>query len=124
LGAGHARGAGEGGGNDLTVIDEGAGAFGVELVGEESVGDLGEKELDGGVVFEEGDDDVARVGENGVAVVGVGEAEVSVVVGAVFAAVAVGGDGSATVSFLRGGSGFVGGCWVGHGASLGRVVSC
>ncbi|HEX3663447.1 MAG TPA: hypothetical protein VHU89_18570 [Acidobacteriaceae bacterium] len=117
LGSGHARGAGHGGGGDLTVIDEGAGALGVEFEGEEAVRYLGENELKGGVVFEERDDDVVGVGEDGVAVVGVGVAEVSLVVGAVFAAVAVGGDGAAAFSLGRdccvGGFGY----WVGHGSS-------
>jgi hypothetical protein len=88
-------------------VDEGAGALHFKLVGEEAVGDLGEEELDGGVVFEEGKGDVGGVGEDGVAVTGVGPAEVSVIGCAVFAAVTAGGDGAAA-GFLFGGGGFGG----------------
>lgn len=72
-----------------------AGTGGIELMGEDAVQDLGGHELDGGAVLEEGDGDVARLGEGGAAVAVVGVAEVEVAEDLVFAAVAVDGQGAA-----------------------------
>ena len=90
-----AGGAGEGIGGDLGGPDGGAGADGVEGMGEEAVDDLGHDELDGGVVFEQGDGDVVFVGEGGMAVVEVVVAEMEAIEGEAAAAVAVGFDGAA-----------------------------
>jgi hypothetical protein len=95
LGVFEAGGAREGEGGDLGGPDSGAGAGGVELVGEEAVGDLGHEELDGGSVLEEGDGEVAGIGEGGKAVVVVGVAEMEAVEGDAAAAAAVGADGAA-----------------------------
>jgi len=82
-------------GGDLEVVDGGACADGVELVGEQAVGDLGEHEGDGGIVLKERDGDVFGVGEGGIAVVIVLEAEVDAVDGVVFAAMAADGESAA-----------------------------
>jgi hypothetical protein len=95
LGVFEAGGARESEGGDLGGPDGGAGAGGVELVGEESVGDLGHEELDGGSVLKEGNGDVAGVGEGGKAVVVVGVAEMEAVEGDAAAAAAVSADGAA-----------------------------
>jgi hypothetical protein len=137
LGVFEAGGAREGEGGDLGGPDSGAGAGGVELVGEQAVGDLGHEELDGSRVFEEGDGEVAGIGEGGKAVVVVGVAEVEAVEGDAAAAAAVGADGAAlgfglvTGCRLRGGFGFgggvAGGSWGGgrggHWFPFGRAFS-
>jgi hypothetical protein len=82
---------------------------------EETVDDLGENELDGGVVLEEGDDDVGGMGEDGVAVVLVGPAEVAFVERVVFAAMAAGGDHAAAGLCCWCGFGGVGGSLGGFG---------
>jgi hypothetical protein len=104
LGVFEAGGAREGEGGDLGGPDGGAGAGRVELVGEEAVGHLGHKELDGGGVLEEGDGEVVGIGEGGKAVVVVGVAEVEAVECDAAAAAAVGADGAAL------GFGLVTGC--------------
>jgi hypothetical protein len=64
-------------------------------MGKNAVEDLGGHEHDGGAVLEEGNGDVARLGEGGAAVAVVGEAEVESAEDFVFAAVAVDGEGAA-----------------------------
>jgi hypothetical protein len=69
-------GAGERAGCDLATIGEGAGLGWIEGAGEDALGDLGEDELDGGVIVEEGHDDFgALLRALGAAVVLVGVAE-------------------------------------------------
>jgi hypothetical protein len=122
LGVFEAGGARESEGGDLGGPDSGAGAGGVELVGEQAVGDLGHEELNGGSVLEEGDGEVAGIGEGGKAVVVVGVAEMEAVERDAPAAAAVSADGAAlefgvvtgcrlrvTGDRLRGGFGFGGG---------------
>jgi hypothetical protein len=99
-------------GGDLESVEGDAGAIELEFVGKEAVDDLGEDELDGGVVLEEGNGDVGGVGELGGAVTGVGEAEVGAVEGIAFAAFAGGGEGSAAEAGLGVGD------WFRHGSSL------
>jgi hypothetical protein len=95
IGSGQAGGPGKGGGDDRKGVEDGAGAVGIHFESEEAVDDLGGNELDGGVVFEEGDGDLGGVGESGMAVAGVGVAEVGAVEGIIFTALAGGGDGAA-----------------------------
>ncbi len=92
---GEAGGTGERGSGDLEGVEDGAGAIGLNVVGEESVDDLGGDEADGGVIFKEGDGDLGGGGEGGMAVAGVGVAKVGVVEGIVFAAPAFDGEGAA-----------------------------
>jgi hypothetical protein len=136
LGVFEAGGAREGEGGDLGGPDGGAGAGGVELVGEQAVGDLGHEELDGGGVLEEGDGDVGGIGEGGKAVVVVGVAEMEAIESDAAAAAAVGADGAA-LEFgvvtgcrlrvkgdrLRGGFGFGGGGFGGIGGRGGHCGS-
>jgi hypothetical protein len=69
-------GAREGLRRDLTGVGETAGVGGIHIAGEEAVGDLGEDELDGGVIFEEGHDDAgALLRAFGIAVPAMGMAE-------------------------------------------------
>lgn len=95
LGIFEAGGAREGIGGDLGGPDGGAGAGGVELIGEQAVGDLGHEELDRGCVFEEGDGEVVGIGERRKAVVVVSVAEMEASEGDAAAAVAVSTDGAA-----------------------------
>jgi hypothetical protein len=95
IGGREAGGPGKGGGDDRKGVEDGAGAVGLHFESEEAVDDLGGNELDGGVVFEEGDGDLGGVGESGMAVAGVGVAEVGAVEGIIFTALAGGGDGAA-----------------------------
>jgi hypothetical protein len=95
IGSGQAGGPGKGGGDDRKGVEDGAGAVGLHFESEEAVDDLSGDELDGGVVFEEGNGDLGGVGESGMAVAGVGVAEVGAVEGIIFAALAGGGDGAA-----------------------------
>jgi hypothetical protein len=91
-----AGGARQRGDHELKGIERGASAVEVEFMGEEAVDDLGGDELDGGMVFEEGNGDVGGMGKLGLAVTRVGEAEVGAIEGIAFAALARGGEGSAT----------------------------
>jgi hypothetical protein len=95
LGFFEAGGAREGVGGDLGGPDGGAGAGGVELVGEQAVGDLGHEDLDGSRVLKEGDGEVIGIGEGGKAVVVVGVAEVKAIESDASAAAAVSADGAA-----------------------------
>jgi hypothetical protein len=71
LGGGGADGEGAGQrlGDDLAGVGDGTGGTVIDLAGQEALGDLGEEELDGGVVLEKGEDDFLTFwGELGVAV--------------------------------------------------------
>lgn len=98
-------------GGDVAEIAEGAGFGGIEHAGEEAVGCLGEEELDGGVVLEEGEGDFgALLRALGVGVVLVGEAEVVAGEGGGVALHAVGSEGAAAAGFFGAGrDGSVGG---------------
>jgi len=100
----HAGGAGEGEGGDLAGVEDFSGAPGVDGFGEESLSDLGGEDLDGGEVFEEGHGDFGAFGADGIAVFGVGDAEVLVAEGALPALASGDGDGAAAAVFrFRGG---------------------
>jgi hypothetical protein len=115
---GEARGAREEAGGDLAAVEGGAGVGGLELAGEQAFHDLGGDELDGGVVLEEGDAETPGIGEGGVTVVGVLDAEVLAAEGVAVALDAVGAEGTAAAE-----GGVVGGGWLGgevcvHGGSF------
>jgi len=94
-------GARQGLGGNLTVIGEGAGFGGIEGAGEDTVGDLGEEELDGGMVLEEREDDLrAFFGALGMAVIFMGEAEDAAVEGSGVALEAVDTEGAAAAFFF------------------------
>ena len=109
---------GEGGDGDLEAVEEEAGAFWVEVVGGDAAEDLGQGELDGGAVFEDGHGEGVPVGvgiAGGVAGDGaaggvVVEAEVLVAEGDHAAAAAGGADVAAEEA---------GGLWVGGGLVCG-----
>jgi hypothetical protein len=103
-------GAGEGEGSDLADEGEGAGVAVVNEAGEDAVGGLGEDELDGGVVLEEGHDNFeAAHGALGVAIVQVSVAEVVAAEGGGVALESVDSEGAAAAAFFgRGGGGFGG----------------
>jgi len=116
-------GAREGEGGDLADVGESAGGGIVEGAREDAVGELGEDELDGGVVLKEGHNDFGALpGALGVAIVAVGVAEVAVVAeGPGVALGAVGAEGAAAAFGFGGGGGggFGGGeCGGGHGVSF------
>ncbi|HEX4038674.1 MAG TPA: hypothetical protein VHX37_11500 [Acidobacteriaceae bacterium] len=118
-----AGGAGEGMGGDLAHVGDGAGGGGLHVAGEDAVGGLGEDELDGGEIFEEGDGDFAAfLGAEGEAVVFVSEAEVVAVEGGGVALEAGDGEGAAAAAVVGFGSGGVGGRLVGfeHRFSFGE----
>jgi hypothetical protein len=95
------NGAGHGAGGDLATIGEGASLGRLEGAGEEALGDLGEDELDGGMVFKEGHDNFgALFGALGAAVVLVGMAEVLAADGGGVALEAVDAEGAAAAGFL------------------------
>jgi hypothetical protein len=76
-------------------VEGGAGAERIDAEREDALEDLRGHELDGGVVLEERNGDVARLGQGGAAIAVVGEAEVESAEDFVFAAVAVDGEGAA-----------------------------
>jgi len=89
-----ARRAGEGGGGDVAGIEDFAGALGIESVGEEALGRLGEDDADGVEVFEEGDGDAWAGGADGETVAGMLDAEVASAEGAAAALDAADGEGA------------------------------
>jgi len=103
-------GSGEREGGDLADEGEGAGIAVVDEAGEDAVGGLGEDELDGGVVLEEGHDNFeAAHGALGVAIVQVSVAEIVAAEGGGVALEPVDGEGAAAALFLdRSGGGFGG----------------
>ncbi len=99
-------GAGQGAGGDLTGVGEGAGGVLVDGAGEKAMGDLGEDELDGGVVFEKGHDDFGTFGgQLGVTEVGVGVAEVVAAQGGGVALETADGEVAAAAVFIGSGGG-------------------
>jgi hypothetical protein len=99
-------GAGESEGSDLADEGEGAGVAVVNEAGEDAMGGLGEDELDGGVVLEEGHDNFeAAHGALGVAIVQVSVAEVVAAEGGGVALLPVDFEGAAAAAFGFGGGG-------------------
>jgi hypothetical protein len=86
---------GQGEGGDVEGVEGGAGAERIDAEREDALEDLRGHELDGGVVLEERNGGVARLGQGGAAIAVVGEAEVESADDFIFAAMAVGGEGAA-----------------------------
>ncbi|MGB6610776.1 MAG: hypothetical protein WBE63_13640, partial [Acidobacteriaceae bacterium] len=105
-------GARKGVSGDLTAISSFAGEGAGELVVEDAVKDFGEHELDGAVVFEQGNGDVAGGGE-AEAALAVGDAEILSGEGGLTAHDAASGEVAATVLDVAAGCG--GGGWFGRG---------
>ena len=94
-------GAGQGKGGDLAGVGEGARGGEIHLAGEDAVGDLGEEELDGGVVLKERDGDFgAFLRALGMAEVFVGEAMVVAAEGGGVALEAVDAESAAAAVFF------------------------